>query len=102
MFLPVLEGMTATEINQYTVIDHGKKSDLEKLEQLVPLYKLSFFGPQFTFSNSTCLVLYKTDTLWFIWRNDFNQPLCEAKIAFDQFCEVFTTYIVFCEQEKLL
>lgn len=43
MHLPIFDGMSALEINNYTKINHEDEDDIERLEDLVPLYKLSFF-----------------------------------------------------------
>src|SRR5205085_2918263 len=102
LYLAVFDGMSAAEIYDYTIIDHDKEEDIKRLELLVPLYKLAFFGKQFTDTQSLYLILYKDGLAWFIWKNDFNAPLRDAKITFGEFCDVFNQYIEFCMREKLI
>ena len=102
MFLPVFDSMTATEIHDYTKINHDNEEELKRLQELVPLYKLAFFGKQFTDTQSEYLILYRDEELQFIWKNDFNQSLNEGKIAFSEFCRVFNQYLEYCTQKKLI
>lgn len=68
----------------------------------MPLYKLAFWGKQFTDTQSEYLLLYKNNMLQFIWKNDFNEPLFEANISFDKFCDVFNEYIEYCTQNRMV
>lgn len=101
MYLPVFDGLTATEIFNYTRINHKQKTEVERLDKLIPLYKLAFFGPQFTDTQSMCLILYKNGMLRFIWQNDFGKPFFEGEVLFEEFSIVFSQYIEYCIQQKL-
>jgi hypothetical protein len=101
MFLPEFENKTGEEINNYTRGNPNKKEFAQRLEKLVPLYKLAFFGPQFTDTQSEYLILYRDETLRFIWKNDFNQPLYESSVPFVEFCKVFDEYIKYCHDHSL-
>jgi hypothetical protein len=102
MFLPVFNGMSATEIHNYTKINHEIEEDIQRLDELVPLYKLAFFGKQFTDTQSAYLILYKDSFFHFIWKNDFDKPLFEAKVRLDEFCRVFNDYAEYCYREGLI
>lgn len=102
MYLPIFDGMSALEINNYTKINYEDEDDIQRVEDLVPLYKLAFFGKQFTDTRSAYLTLYRDGSLWFIWKNDSNKPLYDAKISFDQFSKVFSQYLEYCLKNKLI
>ena len=102
MYLPLFEGLSLAEIHAYTIIDHSRAEELDRLEQLVPLYKLSFFGIQFTHTTSEYLLLYKEGRLHFLWKNRASEPLRTATIAFSVFCAVFEAYSDYCKQQGLL
>lgn len=102
MFLPEFENKTGEEINNYTRGNPNKKEYSQRLEKLVPLYKLAFFGPQFTDTQSEYLILYRDEKLRFIWKNDFNKPLYEAFVPFEEFCKVFDEYVRYCQGHNLV
>lgn len=68
MYMPIFNNMTPLEIHNYTKIDHGKDEETERLDHLVPLYKLAFFGVQFTDIQSEYLLLFKEQIFQFIWK----------------------------------
>jgi hypothetical protein len=98
----IFAGMSALEINNYTKVNHEDEDDIDRLEELIPLFKLAFFGKQFTDTQSEYLILCKDGFLWFIWKNDYDKPLYDAKISFDQFSKVFHEYLEYCLQNKLI
>jgi hypothetical protein len=99
MYLPEFEGKTPMEINDYTKINHDNPKDFKKLERLVPLYKLAFFGKQFTDSQSEYLLLYKDGIFQLIWKNDFNAPLYEGKVSLEEFTKTFNDFISYCSSK---
>jgi|GEM_PF-1078246 len=100
---PLFDAMSAQDIFKYVLqIDIDEEEGMASYEAMRHLSELSFFGPQFTNTQSFSLVLYKNNTLHFIWQNDFGAPVYEAKVPFSEFCKIFDEYITYCEGNKLL
>lgn len=105
-FLPAFEGMTATQIDKYLVIDLfslGKSSKKEKVEEYERRKSLQlFFGSQFTNDGCEIILLYKNNKAIFIYKPPKKTTSDKYILDYEIFCKVFDEYIVYCIKNKLV
>ena len=102
MYLPIFDTMTIEEIHKYVwFLDFSKDEDEAKYDELSDRGIYIYFGDQFGFTQSDGMVLNKNEFLHFIWRNDFGEPVLDARIEFQYFSKVFEEYIQYCRMNDL-
>ncbi|MEP7319481.1 MAG: hypothetical protein ABI921_12095 [Panacibacter sp.] len=102
MYLSIFDKMTTEEISKYAwYIDFNNDDDEIKYDLLKERGIYLYFGNQFSDSQSDGIVLYKQGVIFFIWCNDFGEPILHAKIDFQFFSKVFEEYIQYCKVNHL-